>query len=323
MNVIKTPTGLVPVDEIGRVMTQAQYDALSAEEKKDGTFYITDDNGKSVMDIIGNRDISNIGKTVKDAIYIIDNKLEDISDIIKSNQIKSLLGYTVSGDDIYESNGNLILKNERGVYIKDTAGVLNRMIGVDSSNNVYVAQGEASNHTIIMGNSKTKKTVLNGDVYIGDKPIQNSMNINGVSLMDYLGATRLYIQSNQNLGTGSSDVSINNVSKTTINDLITVRSSTDIVFNYDGVYEITVNLVGQGMTDGDCLSSRIVKNAGSSRTYLTINNCKAASDGYAGVCYSTVANMAKTNYININAYSSAARGSLHKDYSIITIKKVG
>ena len=91
MNVIKTPTGLVPVDEIARVMTQAQYDALSAEEKKDGTFYITDDNGTSVMDIIGNRDISSIGKTVKDAIYIIDNKLETNSKVVSSaiNEVNS------------------------------------------------------------------------------------------------------------------------------------------------------------------------------------------------------------------------------------------
>lgn len=43
MQVIKTPVGLVKVDDPVKKVTQAQYDELSDDEKKTGTYYIKDD----------------------------------------------------------------------------------------------------------------------------------------------------------------------------------------------------------------------------------------------------------------------------------------
>ena len=174
MNIIKTPTGIITVDEVAKVLTQAQYNALSDKDKKNGTYYITDDDGETVMDIIGNRDISGFGNTVKDAIYNIG------SDRITSSQIKSIIGPELTDDGVSTSGNNLVLPNNRSYYVKDTTGVLNNLCGLDSNNNIYLAQGEVSNHNITIGNNKTAKLTLNGTIYIGgvtlDQYIQNKIN---------------------------------------------------------------------------------------------------------------------------------------------------
>ena len=174
MNIIKTPTGIITVDEVAKVLTQAQYNALSDKEKNNGTYYITDDDGETVMDIIGNRDISGFGNTVKDAIYNIGN------DKITSDQIKSIIGTNATDDGISTAGNNLVLPNDRSYYVKDTTGVLNNLCGLDSNDNIYLAQGEVLNHNITIGNNKTGKLTLNGTIYIGgvtlDQYIQNEIN---------------------------------------------------------------------------------------------------------------------------------------------------
>ncbi len=174
MNIIKTPTGIVPVDEVAKVLTQAQYNALSEDKKKNGTYYIIDEDGEALIDIIGTRDISGFGNTVKDAIYKIGN------DVITSSQIKSIVGPELTGDGISNAGNNLVLPNNRSYYVKDTTGVLNNLCGLDSNNNIYLAQGEVSNHNITVGNNKTGKITLNGTIYIGgvtlDQYIQNKIN---------------------------------------------------------------------------------------------------------------------------------------------------
>ena len=52
MNVIKTPTGLIPVDEPAKSMTQAEYNNLTSTEKNSGTYYIISGDGKSISLII-------------------------------------------------------------------------------------------------------------------------------------------------------------------------------------------------------------------------------------------------------------------------------
>lgn len=52
MNVIKTPTGLIPVDEPAQLLTQAEYNNLTDEKKNSGTYYITNDDGTSLVSII-------------------------------------------------------------------------------------------------------------------------------------------------------------------------------------------------------------------------------------------------------------------------------
>lgn len=43
MQYIKTPIGVVSVDEPANVLSQKQYDALSANAKSNGTYYVDDD----------------------------------------------------------------------------------------------------------------------------------------------------------------------------------------------------------------------------------------------------------------------------------------
>ena len=40
MQVIKTPTGMIPVDEPAQCMTQTEYNNLPADKQKSGTYYI-------------------------------------------------------------------------------------------------------------------------------------------------------------------------------------------------------------------------------------------------------------------------------------------
>lgn len=54
MNVIKTPTGLIPVDKPGELLTQAEYNNLTDEKKRDGTYYIINSDGNSILGIIKN-----------------------------------------------------------------------------------------------------------------------------------------------------------------------------------------------------------------------------------------------------------------------------
>ena len=54
MNVIKTPTGLVPVDEPAELVTKAEYNNLTDTKKNNGTYYITNDDGTSVTSIMRN-----------------------------------------------------------------------------------------------------------------------------------------------------------------------------------------------------------------------------------------------------------------------------
>ena len=52
MKVIKTPTGLIPVDESAQSLTQAEYNNLTAEQKNTGTYYIISTDGTSITSII-------------------------------------------------------------------------------------------------------------------------------------------------------------------------------------------------------------------------------------------------------------------------------
>ena len=48
MQVIKTPTGLIAVDELAQSMTQTEYNNLPADKQKIGTYYIISGDGKHI-----------------------------------------------------------------------------------------------------------------------------------------------------------------------------------------------------------------------------------------------------------------------------------
>ena len=52
MQVIKTPTGMIPVDEPAQCMTQTEYNNLPADKQKSGTYYIISGDGKHISLII-------------------------------------------------------------------------------------------------------------------------------------------------------------------------------------------------------------------------------------------------------------------------------
>ena len=52
MQVIKTPTGLIAVDELAQSMTQTEYNNLPADKQKIGTYYIISGDGKHIALII-------------------------------------------------------------------------------------------------------------------------------------------------------------------------------------------------------------------------------------------------------------------------------
>ena len=89
MNIIKTPTGIVPVDEPAHVLTQEEYDALPEQDKVKGTYYISDDTedvteGEMLMAIgaIGKGDISLLGDgTLTGAVLYLDKKKANQTDL--------------------------------------------------------------------------------------------------------------------------------------------------------------------------------------------------------------------------------------------------
>ena len=52
MNVIKTPTGLIPVDEPVKLVTQTEYNNMPENEQKSGTYYIINGEGTAITLII-------------------------------------------------------------------------------------------------------------------------------------------------------------------------------------------------------------------------------------------------------------------------------
>lgn len=52
MKVIKTPTGLIPVDEPAKLVTQTEYNNMPEEEQKSGTYYIINGDGTAISLII-------------------------------------------------------------------------------------------------------------------------------------------------------------------------------------------------------------------------------------------------------------------------------
>lgn len=129
MNVIKTPTGVFAVDDAAIVLTQDEFDALSVEQQNNGTYYITDSDGSNIIDIIGNRDINEVGDTVKDAVwntYNIAMEAEPRSEALTSEDVEHILhnltqtsSTTSIGDDKTDTviNGNTI--NIKGYNIVD------------------------------------------------------------------------------------------------------------------------------------------------------------------------------------------------------------
>ena len=49
VNVIKTPTGLIAVDPPAKFVTQTEYNNLTDQEKQDGIYYITNNDGSSII----------------------------------------------------------------------------------------------------------------------------------------------------------------------------------------------------------------------------------------------------------------------------------
>lgn len=86
---IKTPTGIIAVDDIAHHVTQEEYDALPEQEQKEGLYYITDDGSDNIIGdlltikgVIGEDDIAPIGDgTITSALNALQSNKASASEL--------------------------------------------------------------------------------------------------------------------------------------------------------------------------------------------------------------------------------------------------
>ena len=182
MNIIKTPTGIIPVDEVAKVLTQAQYNALSENEKKNGTYYIIDDDNESLMDIIGTRNISNIAGNVKDAIYLLNNYLKivafDATLVNISNNSNNLNFNYKYGDT---SNTLCTLRNGRELVFKESG-----LYEISADIVIYNSNNEDEFTTRIITNNTTYVAECFNSANLNGETSLNCRTIINVNKDDYL-----------------------------------------------------------------------------------------------------------------------------------------
>lgn len=121
MKAIKTPTGIITVDDPAVVLTQAEYDALPEDKKNKGIYYITDTGSSEVLDIIGITDFSSIGYTITDALVNLNTSNNKISQ--NQSSADAHIASLIAGTS--EANGNAELIDARlnnDGYVYNTLG---------------------------------------------------------------------------------------------------------------------------------------------------------------------------------------------------------
>ena len=122
MNYIRTPAGTIPVDEPVREITQEQYDALSEEEKSNGTtYYITDgqssgSGGNANMRILTQEEYDQLSTEEKNngTVYYVNDDAESSTisaSLISYNNTNSGLSAVTTQGAIDELNSNLTNTN--------------------------------------------------------------------------------------------------------------------------------------------------------------------------------------------------------------------